>query len=114
MIERWFEPFTLLEKREELDDLGGVDVTYAPTLTFQGALSYTAGTEANAAGQFVLEENPVLLHEFDVTLALGDHVRRDKTGVVYRVGGHSDTLRSPAFSGLHFAQVPVKKVVSPC
>ncbi len=114
MIEKWFEPFTLLEKDTFPDGLGGEFVTYIPALTFQGALSYTTSPETDAAGRFILEEDPVLLHEFDVTLALGDHIRREKTGVVYRVAGSSDTLRSPAFSGLRFAQVNVKKVVLPC
>lgn len=114
MIEKWFEPFILLEKQSSPDLVGGESVTYLPALTFQGALSYTTGKEANVAGRFILNESPVLLHEFDVTLSPGDHVRRERTGAVYRVVDSSDSLRAPAFSGLHFAQVNVEKAVIPC
>ena len=114
MIEKWFEPFILLEKQATPDLVGGESVSYLPVLTFQGALSYTTGSETNAAGRFILNESPVLLHEFDVTLSPGDHVRREKTGDVYRVVGSSDALCAPAFSGLHFAQVNVEKAVIPC
>lgn len=114
MIEKWFEPFILLEKQATPDLVGGESITFVPSLTFQGALSYTAGTETDAAGRFLLNEKPVLLHEFDVTLSPGDYVRRVQTGAVYRVMGCSDSLRAPAFSGLHFAQVNVEKVVILC
>lgn len=114
MIEKWFEPFTLLERRATADGMGGERCTFAPVLTFLGALTYTTGSEVDAAGQMLLQENPVLLHEFDVTLAPSDHVRREKDGAVYCVTDRSDSMRSPAFSGLRFAQVPVERVVVPC
>ena len=114
MIEKWFEPFTLLEKDASPDGLGGESVSLSPGIGFRGVLSRMACAEKDAAGRFLLEENPVLLHEFDVTLAPGDHVRRDRTGTVYRVAASSDSLRAPAFSGLRIAQVPVKKVTCPC
>ena len=114
MIEKWFEPFTLLEVQSESDGMGGACVSYVPLLTFRGALTLTTGSEISAAGQMMLQENPVLLHEFDVTLAPNDHVRREKDGAVYRVAGLSDSMRSPAFSGLRFTQVPVERVVIPC
>ena len=66
------------------------------------------------AGQITLRSDPVLLHEYDVTLAPGDHVRREKDGALYRVAGRSDDMRTPAFSGLSFAQVPVERLVIPC
>ena len=114
MIEKWFEPFTLLERHCEADGMGGERCTFSPLMTFRGALSYATGNEINAAGQLLLQEHPVLLHEFDVTLAQNDHVLREKDSAVYRVTGRSDSMRSPAFSGLRFAQVPVERVVIPC
>lgn len=114
MIEKWFEAFTLLEKESSPDGLGGENVTFTPGIGFQGVLSRMSCAERDAAGRFLLEEDPVLLHEFDITLVPGDHVRRDRTGDVYRVAGSSDSQRAPAFSGLRFAQVSVKKVVLPC
>ena len=114
MIERWFEPFTLLEKTVTPDGLGSTELSCIPGTAFRGAVSFTAGEERTMAGQLLLRENPVLLHEFDVTLVPGDLVCRDTNGVVYRVLGRSDTLRSPVFSGLQFAQVPVERVVFPC
>lgn len=112
MIERWFEAFTLLEQSSLPDGLGGIRASFAPGLAFQGVLTLTTGEETELAGQVVLQEKPVLLYEFDVTLAPGDHVRREKDGAVYRVTGRS--LRAPAFSSLRFCQAPVERLVIPC
>ena len=114
MIERWFEDFTLLLDERFPDGCGGQQAYFTPGADFRGALTFAAGSETSAAGQFLLEENPVLLHEFDVTLSPGDRFRRKKDGAVYRVCGRSDNMRTPAFSGLRFAQVPVERVVIPC
>lgn len=114
MIERWFEPFTLLEQKTADDGLGGTSITYAPVLGFRAALSTTAAEQTVMAGQPILAETMVLLHEFDITLVPGDHVRREKDGAMYRVADRSGNMRAPAFSGLRFAQVPVERLVIPC
>lgn len=114
MIEKWFEPFMLLEAAAASDKLGSERLTFTDDMPFRGALTCTAGKQSSIAGQFVLEESPVLLHEFDVSLLPGDHVRREKDGAVYRVTGRSDSMRSPAWSGLRFGQVSVERVVQAC
>lgn len=114
MIERWFEPFTLLEKEESSDGLGGMNACSFPGFSFRGVLSTAAAEQTAMAEQPVLSEALVLLHEFDVTLVPGDHVRREKDGAVYRVTDRSANMRAPAFSGLRFAQVPVERLVIPC
>ncbi len=114
MIEKWFEAFTLLERLSTPDAAGGEIVAFSDVTGFRGALTLSAGSEISAAGQALLREDPVLLHEFDVTLTVGDYVRREKDQAIFRVSGRSDNLRSPAFSGLRFAQVPVERVVLPC
>lgn len=111
MIEKWFEDFTLLEKHAIPDGVAGQTTLYNPGVPFRGALTLVTGEEFPMGGQPVLKENPVLLHELDVTLSPGDRVRREKDGAVYRVGGHSGGMRAPAWSGLQFAQVPVERVV---
>lgn len=114
MIEKWFEPFTLLETVAVSDGMGGENRSFTGGTPFRGALSYTTDGTAEAAGQFLLKETPVLLHEFDLTLVPGDRIRREMDGAFYRVTGRSDNLRAPAFSGLRFAQVPVERVAIPC
>ncbi len=114
MIETWFEPFALLERQTAPDGMGGEEFTLVPTLTFMGALTFVAGDEKTAAGQLVMREAPVLLHEYDVTLQYGDHIRREQDSAVYRVTSRSGAMRTPAFSGLRFAQVNVERVVIPC
>lgn len=114
MIEHWFEAFTLLEKKAVDDGLGGTTASFAPILGFQGVLSMTTAEPTAMAEQPILAEAMVLLHEFDITLAPGDHVRREKDGAVYRVTDRSGNMRAPAFSGLRFAQVPVERLVIPC
>lgn len=114
MIEKWFETFTLLERQSTADNLGGEHLYFAPVLYFRGVLTYTAGDAQTIAGQFALSEHPMLLHEFDVALTPGDYVRREKDGAVYHVVDRSDSMRAPAYSGLHFAQVAVERVVVPC
>lgn len=113
MIERWFEAFTLLEKHAAPDGLGGESVTFGPYAAFRGVLTLIPGSVFPMGGQPVLQENPVLLHDFDVTLQPGDYVRREQNGAVYRVQGRSDLMRSPAWSGLNFAQAAVERVVLP-
>ncbi len=114
MIERWFEPFTLLAPRLIPDGLGSQRMTFEPSLSFQGALTHIPGEEADMAGKITLRRDPVLLHEFDVTLVPGDRVRRERDGEVYRVAGRSGDMRTPAFSGLRFAQVPVERWCAEC
>lgn len=114
MIERWFEPFALLEKAAVRDGMGGEHAAWMPVMDFQGVLSVTAEGESAMAGQTIPTQRLVLLHEDDVTLTPGDQVRRERDGTVYRVKGGSDSRRAPAFSGLRFAQVNVERVVEPC
>lgn len=114
MIEKWFEPFMLLEKQSQPDGLGGERITFADGAPFSGVLTWTSDTPISAAERIALEESPALLHEFDVTLSPGDHVRREKDGAVYKVVSRSGSLRTPPFSGLRFCQVAVERVVFPC
>ena len=113
MIERWFEDFILLQKQSTPDGRGGVSTLCTPDISFRGALTLVPAEEFPMGGQPVMQENPVLLHETDVTLTSGDRVRREKDGAVYRVCGHSGGMRAPAWSGLRFTQVPVERVVLP-
>ena len=114
MIEKWFEPFTLLERQSTPDGLGGEIAAYAECLSFRGVLTFTAGDSPAHGGQPALREEPVLLHEYDVTLSPGDYICREKDKAVYRVSSRTDSMRAQAFSGLRFAQVNVERVVIPC
>lgn len=114
MIEKWFEPFTLLVKAMATDGLGGTQTTFAADRAFSGVLTYAAGREITVAGQPMLRESPVLLHSLEQPLRPGDHVRRERDGAVYRVTDRSENLCAPSFSGLRFAQVPVERLVVPC
>ena len=114
MIEKWFEPFTLLERVTSPDGMGGECVAWQEALSFRGVMTFTTDDTVTAAGQPLLAEHPALLHEYDVTLAPGDFVRRERDGATYRIAGRSDSMRAPAFSGLRFAQVIAERVVTPC
>lgn len=114
MIERWFEPFTLLERVSVRDEMGGEHVAFNPVMSFRGVMSLTAEAEVTVAGQSATAEALVLLHEFDVTLSPGDHVRRERDSALFRVTGRSGDRRAPAFSGLRFAQVHAERAVIPC
>lgn len=114
MLTDYFEDFTLLERVSEPDGMGGENVTLHPVTDFRGGLTHTPGMETRPSGRMTVQVNPVLLHEFDVTLGPGDYVRREKDGTLYRVTGRTEDMRSPAFSGLQFAQVPVERLVIPC
>lgn len=114
MLTDYFEPFALLEKKAEPDGLGGETVAWAYVMRFRGGLTHTTGEEISIGGRVTLRSGPVLLHEFDVTLQPGDHVRRERDGTIWRVTGRSGDMRTPAFSGLQFAQVTVERLVIPC
>ena len=111
MLTDYFEPFMLLERSAEPDGLGGETVTWKPVTDFKGAVTHTCGEENSVGGRAALRQTPMLLHETDVTLAQGDYVRRERDGAIYRVCGGSDGMRTPAFSGLQFAQAAVERLV---
>ena len=112
MIEKWFEPFTLLARVPVSDSLGAYPPVFAEDIPFRGVITFTLGREIPAGGQPVLEDTPVLLYDPDVTLTTGDQVRREKDGATYRVCGGS--MGAPAHSGLHFSQVKLERLVIPC
>ena len=114
MLTDYFEPFVLLERVAVPDDLGSQEVTWQPLTDFRGALTHTCGEEIAVGGRATLRSTPMLLHEPDVTLMAGDHIRRERDGALFRVFGGSDGMRTPAFSGLQFAQAPVERLVIPC
>ncbi len=112
MIEKWFEAFTLLAKIPLNDGLGAHPPALTDEVAFQGVLTFTTAGEIPAGGQPVLEDTPTLLYDPDVTLILGDRVRREKDGTIYRVCG--GCMNAPAHSGLRFSQVKVERLVIPC
>ncbi|MBQ7850200.1 MAG: hypothetical protein IJ343_10790 [Clostridia bacterium] len=111
MITDHFERFTLLERCAVPDGLGGEAISWRPVLIMRGALTHECGTEISVGGRATLRSTPVLLHEFDVTLRPGDCVRRERDGAMWRVTGSSADMRTPAYAGLQFAQVPVEGLV---
>lgn len=114
MLTDHFERFTLLERRAVPDGLGSTEEAWQSVTLFQGALTHDCGETISVGGRAALRMTPVLLHEFDVTLQMGDCVRRERDGSLWRVAGRSDDMRTPAFSGLSFAQVPVERLVIGC
>ncbi len=114
MIQKWFEPFTLMVPELESTRLGSDEGGFTEGMPFSGVVSFHTGSEVSTAGQMVPVETPVLLHEFDMTLSPNDYVRRERDGAIYRVTSRTDSMRTPAFSGLRFCQVRVERVVLPC
>ncbi|MBQ4581313.1 MAG: hypothetical protein IJA83_11705 [Clostridia bacterium] len=112
MIEKWFEPFNLLARAPVNDGLGAYPSAFAEDIPFRGVLVFTIAGEISAGGQPALEDTPTLLYDPDVTLVLGDRVRREKDGAIYRVCGGS--MGAPDYSGLHFSQVKLERLVIPC
>lgn len=112
MITRWFEPFTLLSRFPADDGLGACPPVLTGDVPFRGVLTFTTAGELPAGGRPVLEDTPTLLYDPDVTLTLGDCIRREKDGAVYRVCGGS--MPAPAHSGLRFSQTKVERLVIPC
>ena len=114
MLNDYFEPFVLLERSAAADGLGSAEESWQTAVDFRGALTQTCGEEIAIGGRATVRQQPVLLHETDVTLLSGDRIRRVRDGAVFLVRGSSDMMRPPAFSGLQFAQVPVERLVIPC
>lgn len=114
MLQDYFEDFALMEKVCKADGLGGESVSLEYVMSFRGGLTHTAGQKISAGGRMTLRSELVLLHEFDVTLSPGEIVRRERDGSLWRVCSSSDDMRTPAFSGLQFAQANVERLVIPC
>lgn len=113
MLQDYFEPFVLLLNQPVPDGMGSQQDHWQPDISFRGALTHDAGREVDVGGRMTLQSQLMLLHEFDVTLAPGDRVQRLRDSAIYRICGQSGDMRTPAFAGLQFAQVPVERLVIP-
>ncbi len=112
MLDDYMEDFILLECTRQPDGLGGCSTGYRESMAFRGGVTSVMTREA-AVGQAPAEAvAPVLVHEWGVTLCLGDIVRRVSDGCCYRVTGRSSDMRTPDIAGLAYAQVPVERLVN--
>ena len=114
MVTDYFEDFSLLERQDAPDGMGGQQTTWRYVTGFRGGLTHEAGQMTGVGGRPALCTRPTLLHEYDVTLQPGDCVRRERDGSLWRVNGCSGDMRAPAHAGLLFAQVQVERLVIPC
>ena len=112
MLEDYFEDFILLTRTQTPDSLGGTETQWADGPAFRGGVTQVVGRETSVGGLSALCTVPMLLHDWEVTLAQGDRVRRARDGAVYRVTGLSGDMRTPGLSGMAFAQVPVERLVT--
>lgn len=74
MLEDYLEDFRLLEGDELPDLMGGSQSAYSPGLLFRAGVTATPGEPVSAGDHPALRLRPMLLHEWDVTLAPGDRV----------------------------------------
>lgn len=111
MLQDYFEDFILLERTQTPDELGGTAESWADGPVFRGGTTQVVGKEIDPCGLLALKTTPMLLHEWDVTLAQGDRVRRVRDGAEFRVLGQSSDMRTPPMSGFAFYQVPVERLV---
>lgn len=114
MVTDYFEAFTLLEKVGTSDGLGSECLSWEDVTSFRGGLTQTTGNELHVGGRVTARLSPALLHEIDVTLQTGDHVRRERDGSIWRVIGSSGDMRTPALATQQLAQVAVERLVIPC
>lgn len=112
MLQDYFEDFVLLERTQTTNDLGATFAEWKDGTAFRGGITQVVGKEMSPAGLLALKTVPMLLHEWDITLAQDDRVRRVRDGAEFRVAGRSGDMRTPALSSLAFCQVPVERLVS--
>ena len=112
MLQDYFEDFVLMERLQTEDELGGTDTTWHESIVFRGGVTQVVGKEIDPAGLLALKTSPMLLHEWDITLAQDDRVRRLSDGAEFRVLGRSGDMRTPALAGTSFCQVPVERLVT--
>lgn len=112
MLQDYMEDFILLEHTRQDDGLGGAIDMYEESMAFQGGITAVAARRTDLAEQRFALASPMLIHEWGVTLALDDIVRRVSDGTCYRVTGRSSDMRTPEAAGFAFAQVPVERLVS--
>lgn len=112
MLQDFMEDFILLEHTRQDDGLGGCVDGYMESMAFQGGVTAAPARRTTLADQPFDLSTPVLVHEWGVTLALDDIVRRVSDGVCYRVAGRSSDMRTPDIAGFAFAQVPVERLVT--
>ena len=111
MLQDYWEDFILLERSRLKDDMGGHTDIYEESMAFQGGITAAPARRTTLAERPFDLSTPMLIHEWGVTLAPDDIVRRVSDGVCYRVTGRSSDMRTPAMAGFSFAQVPVERLV---
>ena len=112
MLDDYMEECLLLECTRQPDGLGGFRTAYQESMAFRGGVTSVMTREATVAQAPAEAVTPVLVHEWGVTLCLGDIVRRVSDGCCYRVTGRSSDMRTPDIAGLAYAQVPVERLVN--
>ena len=112
MLDDYMEDFILLECTRQPDGLGGCSTGYRESMAFRGGVTSVMTRQATVGQASAEVVAPVLVHEWGVTLCLGDIVRRVSDGCCYRVTGRSSDMRTPDIAGLAYAQVPVERLVN--
>ena len=112
MLDDYMEDFILLECSRQPDGLGDSRTAYQESMAFRGGVTSVMTREVTVGQASAEAVAPVLVHEWGVTLCLGDIVRRVSDGCCYRVTGRSSDMRTPDIAGLAYAQVPVERLVN--
>lgn len=108
MLSDYLEAFTLLERLEEPDGLGGQRVTWAAGDPLSLALAPLAPRREDEAGQPVAAQRAHLLGPS--CLETGDRVRREADGTVWRVEAGGRVYRAPGTAWQAYWQMEAEEV----
>ncbi len=110
MLSDYFEPFTLLHGVCQPDPIGGQVIDHTEETRFSAALGGAVGQETEEHGRSIASSRPMLLCPMDVPLHFGDIVRRESTGICYRVCTNAEDMRTPACAGFSFCEALLERL----
>lgn len=110
MLDDYFEHFTLLCAVSFPDPFGGQVQQETFEIPFSAALADALGEEGERAGKPFVRVTPFLLCAPEIPLALGDIIRREKTGARYRVCTRPEDRRTPLGAGFPFCEVQLERL----
>ena len=103
MLSDYFEPFIRMTRHSHADPMTGTQYTYTDGETFLCGCATNAQTPAEVASQQAVKVTYTLFLPDGVLLAVGDLVRRVKTGDLLKVVTNPVDMQIPTVSSMRYS-----------
>lgn len=103
MLSDYFEPFTRMIRTSQTDAMTGNQYVYSEGSTFLCGCSTTTRSPVDVASQQSVKVDYTLFLPDGITLAVGDLVKRVKTGDILRIVTNPIDMQIPSVSSMRYS-----------